>query len=144
MRTVRSSGRLLYRGWCKKSAKKMQKKCKKKQKKKNWGMSTSGVSAPGGCLLWGCVSAQGVSAPGEVSAPRGVSTLGGVCSQGRCVCSWGGEVSTLEGVSAPGGVYFGGDVCSWRGVCSRRCLLWGVVSQHALRQTPPMWTDRCL
>ena len=41
-----------------------------------------------------------------------------------------------RGVSAQGGV------CSWGGgVCSRGgvCLLWGggVVSQHALRQTPP-------
>ena len=44
--------------------------------------------------------------------PRGVSALGGgVCSQGR-------------GCLIPGGV------------CSQ-----GVVSQHALRQTPPLWTE---
>ena len=43
-----------------------------------------------------------------------------------------------EGVSAPGG-------SDPRGVCSLGG--WGVVSQHALRQTPPPWTewmtDRC-
>ena len=95
------------------------------------------MSAPGGCLL------QGVSAPGEVSAPRGsVSAPGGCLLQGD-VCS--------RGVSAPGGV-----VCSWRvsawGCLLTGCLLLGgvcsggVVSQHALRQTlPPVnrMTDRC-
>ena len=52
----------------------------------------------------------GLSALGGVSAPGGVSALGGVCSLGCLVL----------GVSALGGV------------CSR-----DVVSQHALRQTPP-------
>ena len=65
-----------------------------------------GGSAPGG------VSARGVSASGGVSAPRGCLLLGGCLLSGeRClllggVCSWGG--------------------CGWV----------GVVSQHALRQTP--------
>ena len=63
----------------------------------------------------------GVCSWGGVSAPRGV------------VCSWGvsapREVSAPRGVSAPGG-----------------CLLLGrgVVSHHALRQTPPCGqTDAC-
>ena len=68
-----------------------------------------GYSHPGGCLL------RGMSAPGGcllrgVSAPgRGCLLPGGVSALGGgvCVCSWG--------VSASG----------------------GVVSQHALRQTPP-------
>ena len=110
------------------------------------GVCSWGVSAPGGCLLqgrgcllWGGgVCSRGVSAPGE-----GVSALGGVClgvsAPGGCL---------LLGVSAPGSVCSrGGGVCSWGvsalgGVCS-----WGgMVSQHALRQTPPppLWTDRCL
>ena len=63
--------------------------------------------------------------PGGVSAPGGSAPWGGVWSGG--VCSWGGLV---------------------RGVCSGEggCLLHGgVVSQHALRQTPPMdrITDAC-
>ena len=63
----------------------------------------------GGCLLPGAVCSWGVSGHG-VSGPGGVSAPGGVLSQGG---------------SGPGG---GG------------CLLLGggwVVSQHALRQTPP-------
>ena len=64
-----------------------------------------------------------------MSALRGVSALGGgqgeggVCSQGEGgVCSWG--------VSASGG---GGLLLG--GVCL------GDVSQHALRQTPPLLTE---
>ena len=75
-----------------------------------------GGSAPGGCLLWGL--------PGGVSAPGVCLLPGGVCSRG---------VSAL-GVSAPGG-----------GVCSRVCVCvsasGGCVSQHALRQTPRLWTE---
>ena len=81
--------------------------------------SSDRISGGGGCLLWG-VSAPGGYLLWGVSAPGGVSALGG---------------------SAPGGV------------CSRGCLLWGgvcsqggVVSQHALRQTPPPpcgQTDAC-
>ena len=96
---------------------------------------------PGGvCSRWG------VSAPsGGVSAPGG-----GVCSGD--VCSWWGVYAPRGclrwGVSAPGGVCSRG--CLLQGVC----LLWGgvcsegvgmsalvvvvVVSQHALRQTPPL------
>ena len=71
---------------------------------------------PGGCLLWG-----GVCSWGGVSAPRGVSVPRGVSALGVCVYSQGG---LLPGVSAPGGV------------CSR-----GGVSQDALRQRPPLWTE---
>ena len=53
---------------------------------------------------------------------------GGVCSRG--IYS-GGECLLL------GGCLVLGSVCSG-GVWS------GGVSQHALRQTPPLWTDRCL
>ena len=79
-----------------------------------------------GCLLWG------VSAPGGVSAPRGVSALGGGSGPRRGVCPRGGLL--------PGR----GGVCSWGGlVWGRRGLLrgGGAVSQHALRQTPPLWTE---
>ena len=84
-----------------------------------------GVSAPGGCLLHG----------------EGVSALGGVCSRGVCsrgVSAPGGGGVSARGVSAPGGcLLLGGGVCSQGvsvlgGVCSER-----VVSQNALRQTPP-------
>ena len=83
------------------------------------GVCSWGVSAPRGCLLWGCLL-QGVYAPGGVcsqgvcswgSAPGGVCSrgcllLGDVCSQG-CVCSWGGLCSggcaCSQLMSAPGG-----------------------------------------
>ena len=68
-----------------------------------WGGVWSGGCLVLGCLLWG------------VSAPRGVSGLGGLLQGGL-----------LWGVSAPGGVCSGGV-----------SALGGVVSQHALRQTPP-------
>ena len=84
--------------------------------------------------------------PGGVSAPRGWVCSWGGCLLPRGVCSQGGVCSW--GVSAPWGC-----VCP-RGVCSRGCMLLGVsapggvgavVSQHALRQTPPMdrITDSC-
>ena len=87
-----------------------------------------GVSALGGLLLWGCLLwggclLRGVSAPGGFVCSGGCLLQGGLSAPGECLL-WG--VSTL-GVSAPG-------VSALRG---RRCLLWGVVSQHALRQTPP-------
>ena len=49
------------------------------------------------------------------------------------------ELSAPGGVSTLGGVYSGG-VCSQGGVCSRGVgpLQGGVVSQHVLRQTPPV------
>ena len=72
-----------------------------------------------GRLSRGCVCSRGVCF-GGVSVPGGVSSQGRVCS-GGCL---------LRGVSAPDG-----------------CLLRGVVSQHALRQTPPPHpcgqTDAC-
>ena len=55
----------------------------------------------------------------------------------------------------PGGVCFSGGMCFWGGVLPRGCFLGGLlsrrrcasggVSQHALRQTPPVnrMTDRC-
>ena len=84
-------------------------------------------------------------------------SCGGVCF-GRCLLPRGGVYS--RGVSAPGGCLLPegmsaprGDVCSQGGACSGGCLLWGVcvcsggvVSQHALRQTPPPpcgQTDAC-
>ena len=90
------------------------------------GVCLGGCLLPGWCLLWWGVysggSALGVSAPGECLLPGrcllpgGCLLLGGVCSLG---------------VSAPRGV------SAWGGVCSQ-----GVVSQHALRQTPPpLWTE---
>ena len=76
------------------------------------------MSAPGGCLVWGClllggcllggVCSWGVSAPGGcllsgVSAPRGSARGGGVCllpgGGGVCsggVCSWGGIPACSE------------------------------------------------
>ena len=83
------------------------------------------------------------------SASQGVSAPGGVCS-GGCLL-WG-----VSAPSAPGGCLLRG--CLLRGCLLWGCLLWGcllwgcllqggvwsqgvgVVSQHALRQTPP-WTE---
>ena len=78
------------------------------------------------CIPVGCVPAARRPYAG-VCFPEGVCLLWGVCSRG---------VSTL-GVSAPGGCLLGG-VSAPGGM---------MVSQHALRQTPPLWTewmtDRC-
>ena len=69
-----------------------------------------GVSGPGGCLLWG-----GLVPGGCLLWGVGVSTQGGVCSQGvGGVCSGG---SSPGGVSAPGGSGPGGLLLG--GVCSR-------------------------
>ena len=65
----------------------------------------------------------GSATGGGVSAPRGVWSGGNVCSLGVCLL-WGG-VCLLPGGSGPGGVS-----------APRGALVWGVVSQHALRQTP--------
>ena len=88
--------------------------------------------------------------PGGGSAPRGVSALGGclllgglsvpwgVCSQAVSALGGGGCLLRGRGVSAPGE----GGVCSWGecllpgGVCSWGVSARGVVSQHALSQTP--------
>ena len=59
-----------------------------------------------------------------------LSTGGVPAPGGRCSWSKGG-VSALGGVPGPRGVPGLGGVPGPRGVCS-----WGVVSQHALRQTP--------
>ena len=73
-------------------------------------------TAQGGCLVWGVCS-------GEVHGP------GGVCSGVPCL--WGGVLVPGEWCLVPGGVCSGG-VPGPRG---------GVVSKHALRQTPPPWTE---
>ena len=83
-----------------------------------------GCLVPGGAWSWGCL------VQGRRSAPGG-SALGGICSRGRgCF---------LRGCLVPGG-------SAPRAVCSRGSALGGggVVSQHALRQTPPVnrMTDR--
>ena len=111
-------------------------------------LGSGGVLSPeGGVLSLGvylvpgvCVCSRGVSAPGGMSAPwgcllLGVSALGGVCSRGMSAL---GECllwrSAPGGVSAPAVSALGGCLL-WKG-----CPLWGwgcVVSQHALRQTPP-------
>ena len=98
-----------------------------------------GVLSPGGCTY----------SQGGVSSPRGV------WFQEVSVLGVGGvRVSALGGVSAPGGVpgaggvYLVWGVSALGGFCSRGYLLGGVsapggsllevVSQHALRQTPPL------
>ena len=85
-------------------------------------------------------ASRGVSTPGGGCLLLGGCLLGGVYS-GGCLLPEGGVCS--QGVSALGGVCSGGGVCS-RGSAPRGCLLLGgclflggVVSQHALRQTPP-------
>ena len=112
----------------------------------------SGVSGLGGCLLGRCL-VRGVCSWGCLLL--GVSGLGGVWSRGVSGPGgggllWGGVFS--GGVSGPGGVCSGG-VSGPGGSALEGCLLWGVsgpggavwVSQHALRQTPPVnrMTDAC-
>ena len=107
----------------------------------------------GGVCSGGVYLLRGVSAPWECLLLGGCLLQGGVCSWG-CICSRG---SAPRGVSAPGGCLLWG-VYSHGGVCSRGCLLLGVsapggclllggvVSQHALRKTPPpvnRMTNRC-
>ena len=92
----------------------------------------------------GGVCSGGVCSQGVCVCSRGVSALGGVCSRGYLLGGcllWQGLL--LGRMSAPGGVSALGGVCSPGG-----CLLWGVstpggvVSQHALRQTPSLPVDR--
>ena len=75
------------------------------------------ASGGDGVCSGGCLL-WGVSAPGVVLGPGG------------CLLPGVRGVPGPWGVSAPGG---------WSG----GCLLWGGVSQHALRQTPssPLWTE---
>ena len=93
------------------------------------------------CIPVGCVTSATVAVcwgwGGACSQEEGVWSRGVPAPRG-CVCSWG--------VPAPGGV------CSQGGVCFRGGHLvpggsgpGGVVSQHALRQTPPVnrMTDGC-
>ena len=87
--------------------------------------NSSRLPAPGGCLL----QTGGVPGPGRVSAP------GGVCS-GGCLLPGGVPSPGGRGLSAAGRCLLWGG-CLVRGVCCRGCLLLGVVSQHALRQTSP-------
>ena len=87
----------------------------------------SGGSGLGGCLLWGvsgpgvCVWSGGCLLPGGL-VPGGVWSRG-VSGPGGCV--WCGGCLLL------GGLVLGG-------VCSCGGLLRGGISQHALRQTPPV------
>ena len=77
---------------------------------------------------------------GEVSAPRGVSALGGSASWGVSalggVCSWGVSASrgSAPGVSPPGGLSAPGGVCS--GGCIPACT-------EADTPTPHGQTDAC-
>ena len=57
---------------------------------------------------------------------------------GGGVCSGGGM--SAQGGSAPRGVWSGVGLV-WGDVCSRGSGPGGVVSQHALSQTPPLWTE---
>ena len=82
-----------------------------------------------------------MSAPGGlVPGGMGCLLMGGAWSQGRwCLLPGGGGVCNPGVVCSQGGLDPGG-ICSWGvpgpggdGVCSK-----GMVSQHALRQTPPL------
>ena len=87
-----------------------------------------GVSASGGCLLLGGMSAPRGCLVSEVSAPKGVSAPGGCLLPGGVWPMGGGwllQVVCSQGVSDPWGCLLQGGVCSG-----------DVVSQHALRQTP--------
>ena len=79
------------------------------------GSAPRGVPGPGGCLVPGVPGPRGVPGPGGVPDP------GWVPGPGGCLV-WGGLL--------PGRCLVLGGAWS-RGFCSR-----GVVSQHALRQTP--------
>ena len=73
-----------------------------------------------------------------MSAPRGVPGPGGVCSTGgvpgpRGGFTWSRGCLLQGGLPGPRGMPGPGGVV-WSGGC--------VVSQHALRQTPHLWTDR--
>ena len=96
-----------------------------------------GMPAPGGCLIPGGCLLQGGLVQGG-SAPGGGLLLGGAWSRGSGGCLVQGE----WGVPGPGGVG-GAWSRGWRCLVpgEGRCLIpGGVVSQHALRQTP-LWTE---
>ena len=105
------------------------------------------------CIPVGCVpSALAAVFLGGVCLVRGGGLLlGGLLPGG--VCSWGGGGWGLVlGGSGPSRGLLPGGAWSWGvpgprggGVCSQGCLVPGVVSQHALRQTPPLseQNDRC-
>ena len=82
----------------------------------------------GGSAPWGvCLVLGGLLLGGCVWSGESLSGPPGVCSGGWCLL-WGGLV---RGVCVCSGGIWSGGVC----ICS-----WGVVSQHALRQTPP-WRE---
>ena len=90
-----------------------------------WGGACSGGGVPG---PGGCAWSRG-SAPGGGAGPRGVLGPGG-STPGGClvlgVPALGGVCLVLGGVCSRGGAW------SWEGVPGPG----GLVSQHALRQTP--------
>ena len=99
------------------------------------------------CIPVGCVPSAAVAISpggGGLSAARGCLLRRGLLLGGGCLLLGGGCL--LIGVCLLPGV---GCVSAPGVVCSGGCLPQGsapgvVVFQHALRQTPPMWTDRHL
>ena len=99
---------------------------------------------PGGCLpgLGGCLPGLGGCLPGlgGVCLVRGVSAWSGGCLPGPggvClvwgVSAWsGGCLPGLGGLPGPAGCLPGPGGSAWSG---------GLASHHALRQTPPLWTE---
>ena len=99
------------------------------------GVCSRGVSALGGCLLLGGVSAAGVCSRGGgvcswgVSTPGGCLLLGGVGLLRRCL---------LLGASAPRGGLLWRGLLRWvGGVCSRGCG----ISACTEADTPLLWTE---
>ena len=120
MRTVRSSGRLMYLGvGGVKNA--------KKKKKLFGGCLLWGVVCSGGCLLPGGVCSEGVSAPG-------VSVPGGSALEGGCL---------LHGVSALGGVCFQGVLLQRGGVYSGGCGIPACTEADTPTPHPGGQTDAC-
>ena len=81
----------------------------------------------GVCFRWGSVPRGGLLLGGGGSAPGVVPGLGGGLLWGGAWSGWGVIVPGLGGGAWSGGVVVPG--------------LGGLVSQHALRQNPPLWTE---
>ena len=97
----------------------------------SWGVSTLEGSGLGGLLGGGGVSAWEVSARG--ASALGGSGLRGICSRKGGLLRRGSGCLLQGGICSQGGLVQG---VSALGVWSQ-----GVVSQHALRQTLPPWTE---